>query len=350
MSQKIETTEFTTAKEIVGWMGALQAQDFAMAKWAVGVRLLNPTDTKIQAALNTGEIIRIHLMRPTWHFVSADDVYWLLDLSAGKIKAAMKSRDRELELSEAIFTRCNKIIESELSGGAHLTREELARAFHNVNINTDNNRLSHILVRAEVEGIVCSGQIKGNKQTYALLSERVPYRKILSKEESLAELAKRYFTSHGPATLQDFVWWSGLSVTEARQGLDAVKAGFIFEAVDSAIYWFKDSFSRSYVESNSVYLLPAFDEFLISYRDRGASLSQVHHKNAVSDNGIFRPVIVVNGQVTGLWNRTFIKDKVVIRTTPFLSGDKITNELFLKAARHFGSFIDKEVRLNDESD
>jgi len=349
-SQKIASTEFTSAKEIVEWMGAMQSQDFAMAKWAVGVRLLNPTNTKIEEALNKGEILRTHVMRPTWHFVASDDIYWLLDLTANKIKSSMKSRDKELELSEAVYTKCNNIIGQLLIGGIHLSREEFAIAFNNSNIKTDNNRLSHIMLRAELEGIVCSGHVNGNKQTHALLSDRVPRKKILLRDESLAELAKRYFTSHGPATLQDFVWWSGLSVTDARQGFEAVKSLFISETIDAVQYWFKDSFPGNRIDRNTLYLLPAFDEFLISYRNRSASLSLIHHKKAVSDNGIFRPVIVVGGQVTGLWKRTIKKDEVMISTSSFLQGNEIETSLFEKASMAFGSFLGKKTWIDADNE
>ena len=262
----------------------------------------------------------------------------------------MKSRDKELELSKDIYTKSNNIIGQILSGGVYLSREELAIAFNNSNIKTDNNRLSHLMLRAELEGIVCSGHVNGNMQTYALLSDRVPYKKILSRDESLAELAKRYFTSHGPATLQDFVWWSGLSVTEARQGFEAVKSGFISETIGTAQYWFKDSFPGIGMVKNSIYLLPAFDEFLISYRDRSATLSLIHHKKAVSDNGIFRPVIVVGGQVKGLWKRTIKKDEVMIRTTSFLPDNKIETDLFEKVSNTFGSFLGKKTRIDADNE
>lgn len=349
-SQKIESTEFTAAKEIVGWMGAMQAQDFAMAKWAVGVRLLNSTNSKIEDALNKGEILRTHVMRPTWHFVTSDDIYWLLDLTANKIKSSMKSRDKELELSEAIYTKSNNIIGQLLAGGVHLSREELANAFNNVHIKTDNNRLSHLMLRAELDGIVCSGQVNGNKQTYALLCDRVPDKKILSRDESLAVLAGRYFTSHGPATLQDFVWWSGLSVTDARQGFEAVKSGFISETMNSVQYWFKDTLPGIRNDKDTIYLLPAFDEFLISYRDRSASLSLIHHKKAVSDNGIFRPVIVVGGQVTGLWRRTIKKDEVIISTSSFLPGKKVATGLYEQASMAFGCFLGKNPRIEVDNE
>ena len=345
-SQKIASTKFTSAKEVVGWMGAMQAQDFAMAKWAVGLRLLNPTNATIEKALNEGEILRTHVMRPTWHFVASDDIYWLLDLTANRIKSSMKSRDKELELSEAIYTKSNQIIGQLLAGGDHLSREEFTIAFNNAHIETDNNRLSHLMFRAELEGIVCSGHVDGNKQTYALLCDRVPQKKILPRDESLAKLARRYFTSHGPATLQDFIWWSGLSVTEARQGFESVKSGYISETIDAVQYWFKDTLPGIRNDKDILYLLPAFDEFLISYRDRSASLSLINHKKAVSDNGIFRPVIVVDGQVTGLWKRTIKKDEVMISTSSFLPGNKAATSLYEKASMAFGSFLGKKVSIN----
>jgi len=345
LSQKISSTQFSSAKEIVGWMGAMQAQDFAMAKWAVGIRLLNSTDAKIEMALNKGEIIRTHVMRPTWHFVSADDVYWLLDLTAGKIKSALKTRDKQLELSESLFIRSNNLIESVLKEGNHLSREELTTVFNNANIRTDDNRLSHIMLRAELEGIVCSGQIKGNKPCYSLLSQRVPRKKTISRDESICELAKRYFTSHGPATFRDFVWWSGLSVTQARKGLESIQSDFNSEKVGSAKYWFKDSFSTIPPETNSVYLLPAFDELIISYKDRSSTLSLIHNNKAVSQNGIFHPVIVANGQVTGIWKRKIKKDELLIEMSSFLADEQFTADLINKAALEYGNFLNKQIKL-----
>jgi hypothetical protein len=344
-SQKIVATEFKTANQIVNWMGAIQAQDYSMAKWAIGVRLLNPTDEGIETSLDKGEIIRTHLMRPTWHFVSAEDIYWMLELTAPKIKSSLKSRHKELELSESIFSKSNFIIEKALSFGLSLTREELAKEYDKAMINTNGNRLSHLLLRAELDGIVCSGPIKENKQTYALLNERVPCKKVLSRDESLGELAKRYFTSRCPATLQDFIWWSGLSVTEARLALESVKSSFISDTIGSQIYWFTNSFPQTVYDKSSTHLLPAFDEFLISYKDRSASLSLTDNKKNVSDNGIFRPVIVINGQVTGLWKRTIKKNIIIIETDFFLGPDKIHIDLIEKKANIFGQFLKKEIEV-----
>jgi hypothetical protein len=351
ISQQIAATKFKSVKAIVGWMGAMQAQDYAMAKWAIGVRLPNSTDQAIETAINNGEIIRTHLLRPTWHLVSADDIYWMLELTAPQIKASLKSRHKELELSEAVFTKSNTIIEKALRSGKHLVREELLAKLGKAKIATDENRASHLLLRAELDGIVCSGATKAGKQTYTLLEERFPKAKPLTKDEALAKLAKKYFTSHCPATSQDFVWWSGLSVGEAKHALEMVKSDFVSETIDAQTYWITNAFSIPKAGKEFVYLLPAYDEFIISYKDRSASLPLENHNKTVSNNGIFRPTIVINGQVTGMWKRTIKKDNVIVETEFFKQANKTTKSLIEKAAIRFGYFLEKktEIKFNGEA-
>ncbi len=345
VNQQIAGTTFQNVKDLVGWMGAMQAQDYAMVKWAVGVRLPHSTDQVIETAINKGEIIRTHLLRPTWHLVSAADIYWLLELTAPRIKASLKTRHRELGLSEAVMKKCRTVIEKELSGGRHLTREALIAELQNANIATDNNRASHIFSRAELDGVLCSGAVKGKKQTYALLEEWVPKTSPLPKEEALARLARRYFTSHGPAALQDFAWWSGLSAGDARQALESVQSDFVSETIDSQTYWFTNASSPPNIGQESVYLLPAFDEFIISYKDRSASLPFENHSKAVSNNGMFWPIIVVDGQVTGTWKRTIKKDTVIVELKHFNQPNKTTVDLIEKAAQQFGDFLEKQTWL-----
>jgi hypothetical protein len=346
INQQIAGTGFGTVKEIVTWMGAMQAQDYAMVKWAIGVRLPDSTEQVIETAIDNREIIRTHLLRPTWHFVSADDIYWMLALTAPRIKASMKSRHQELGLSETVVTQSNDLIEKALGEAKSLTREELIVLLKNAGIATDANRMSHLLARAELDGIVCSGPIKSGKQTYALLEERVPKTKSLMKDEALATLAKKYFASRGPATLQDFVWWSGLSVSDAKHAVELVKSDFISETIASQTYWFTGFNSMPGVDKDAVYLLPAFDEFIISYKDRSASLPFENHKKTVSDNGIFRPVIVVNGQVMGIWKRALKRDRVIVETELFTQPDKIIVSLIEKSLAQYGHFLEKETEIN----
>ncbi len=344
-SQQITTTKFTTVKDIVGWMRAMQAQDYAMVKWAIGTRLPNSTIETIEKAIDQGEILRTHLLRPTWHFVSSDDIYWMLELTAPKIKASLKLRHQGLELTESIINKSNALIHEALSGGNHLTREELVVIFQKEKIATNENRTSHILMRAELDGIICSGAIKNKKQTYALLSERVTKTKSLTREESLEKIARRYFTSRCPATLQDFVWWSGLSVGDARNALEMVKSDLISEKEGLETYWFTNSFSNHKNDNNSTYLLPAFDEFIICYKDRSASLPSENFKKAVSDNGVFRPIIVLNGQIIGLWKRTIKNDKVIVETDLFKTQSKSIKNLIEKTAIVYGNFLGKKAEV-----
>jgi hypothetical protein len=324
-------------------MGAMQAQDYAMAKWGIGVRLPKSTDKQVQEAVDKGEILRTHVMRPTWHFVAADDISWMLELTAPRIRASLKSRQAELGLSETIIAKSFSVMEKAMTGNNHLTREQLHTELGKVKIPTDENRLSHLMAYAELEGLVCSGITKGNKQTYALLEERVKKKKKFTKEEALAELAKRYFLSHCPATINDFSWWSGLSVTDARKGLELVKSNFCSEIIDSETYWFSDAIKPIQKNKQQVYLLPAFDEFLISYKKRTASLPAEHHVKAVSFNGIFYPTIVINGKVTGLWKRTIKKEKVLIETNFFSAPDRATKNLIAERAQAFANFLGKEA-------
>jgi len=345
ISQQIEQTKFKTVKELVDWMSAIQAQDYAMAKWAIGIRLPNATDRVIETAMKQGEIIRTHLLRPTWHFVSADDIYWMLALKATPIKASLRSRNKQLGLSESIIVRSNAILENALKGGKQLPREELLAELVKAGIPIDENRASHLLVRAEMDGVVCSGATEGKKLTYALLEERVPKPNLPTREEALAKLAKKYFSSHGPATLSDFTWWSGLSFNDAKHALEMVKSDFNVETIDAQMYWYLKSYSIRQTDIEAAYLLPAFDEFIISYKDRRAALPFENFSKAVSNNGIFRPVVVVNGQVMGIWKRKINRNTVMVETELFQQPDQATKRLIEKAANQYGQFLEKETEI-----
>ena len=348
LNQGIKASKFEAAKDIVRWMGAMQAQDYPMAKWAVGVRLRGATDKMVEAALDKGEILRTHLLRPTWHFVSADDIYWMLELSRPQIIASMKFREKWLGLTKAILAKSNRVIQEALSSDRHLTREELIAELNKAKIRTDQYRSGHLLMRAELDGIICSGKVRGNKlnettdssgrrQTYALLEKRVPNKRALSREESLNELAQRYFSSCGPATVKDFAWWSGLSMADARNALEMIRPNFVSEVVDGKTFWFPNSFTDPPKQS-SVLLLPAFDEFLIAYKDRSAAIHHGVEKQSVSENGVFRSTIVVDGLVTGLWKRTVEKDSLVVETKFFREHTKNEKREIQRAMERFARF------------
>lgn len=343
VNQQIEASTFKRGKDLVSWMGAMQAQDYAMATWGIGLRLPEATEKMIQEEIDSGAILRTHLLRPTWHFVSADDIWWMLELTAAQVRMKSGSRLKELGINAEICLKSNQVIESAFANHTYLTREELYFELEQNKVGSNKDCWSHLIFLAELEGILCSGIKKDRNQTYAILGDRVRRPASISRDEALEKLAFKYFSSHCPASLNDFIWWSGLPVTAAKRALEMIKPNFISETIAGQQFWFPKNFSRSTPEIPAVYLLPAFDEFLISYKDRTAAFPLVHHPKAFSNNGIFHPVIVVNGQVKGLWKRTIKKDKVYFELQFFNPETKKVLDLTKKAALRFAEFLDKKL-------
>jgi len=344
-SQQLNGNSFEKPEELVQWMGAMQAQDYSMSKWAVGIRIPGTTDEAIDKAISEGKIIRTHVLRPTWHLTSPKDIHWMLQLTAPHIKPLTKSRDKELELTEKIYTKSNGIIEKALTGNKHLTRDELMVELSAHKIKADSARAAHLMLRAELEGIICSGKLVGKTHTYALLENRIMPSKKLSREEALAKLAWIYFTSHAPATVKDFAWWSGLSLTDSRAGLENIKSKLTGEKIGDETYWLPAAFKMNALKKTSSHFLPAFDEFIISYKDRTASLALEHQFTAFTSNGIFKPVLLVDGQGIGIWSRTVKKDSVLIEAAFFKTPSKTARLLLEKEAKLYGLFLNKKVEF-----
>lgn len=345
VNQQVQHSSFTTPQELLGWMGAMQAQDYRMVKWALGIRLPGATKAMIEKAIEDGEIIRTHLLRPTWHFVAADDLRWLLKLTAPRIKVAIRSRHKQLGITDEVISQSNAVIADALGSGDHLTRRALVDELEEAGFENKDNLASHLLLRAELDGIICSGASKGKNHTYALMEDRVPETETINKEEAQAKLARIYFRSHGPATLEDFTWWSGLTKTSARKGLEMVKEDFISEEFDAQTYWFAEDTPAAPLKK-SAFLLPAYDEFLISYRNRSMVIpDDENRKRAISNNGIFRPVILVNGQIVGIWKRSVKKDQVIIETEFFETPSDDTTTMVEEAAGAFTRFLGRELQI-----
>lgn len=342
-AQHLISSQFTKPAEIVSHLGAMQAQDYGMSKWAVGSRI-GSTELEVENAIENGEIIRTHILRPTWHLVAAKDIHWMLELTAPHVKKFIIAPIyKQYGLNEKDLQGYNTIIQKALSGNKHLTREEIMTELKIKSTEKLDLRPVLIAMNAELDGIICNGRMRGKQITYALLDERVTKSLQLSKEEGLAELAKRYFTSHGPATLQDFSWWSGLSVTNSKLALELIKKDFQSVSLGDQIYWFSRELEDKKLDKDTIHLLPAFDEFLISYKDRTASIPLEHQPKAFSKNGIFYPIIVVNGKVVGLWKRTIKKDTVIIETQFFLPIANSLNGFIVEAAEGYGSYVGKKV-------
>ena len=260
ISQHIGGTELNTPAAVVSHMGAMQAQDFNMVKWALGARLPGVSEERIEKSFNSGEMIRTHLMRPTWHLIVPEDISWLLELTAPRIKSGVGSRHKMLEIDNKLVAKSNKLIEKALEGNKHMTRDELMDVLEDAGIKARHQRASHLMFCAELDGVVCSGEIRNKEQTYALLRERVPEIKRIGRDEALARLARKYFTSHGPASVQDFAWWSGLSLGDCRHAIELIKSDFISEKAGEITYWWPDATESVSRFADTVHLLPAFDE------------------------------------------------------------------------------------------
>jgi Winged helix DNA-binding domain len=344
-NQRIAGTGFARPDEVVSWMGAVQAQDYLGALWALGLRTKTATEAVVEKAIADRTIVRTWPLRSTLHFVAPADVRWMLALLAPRVIAGRRSRYRQLELDEAVFDRSRDPVTRSLEGGRQLTRDALYEVLEAAGVSTTGQRGIHILQRLALDGLLCFAARQGKQPTMALLEEWVPPAPILEREEALAELAGRYFKSHGPATLQDFVWWSGLTVADARAGIELAGPGLEQEVLDAQAYWLTAAEPAARPASPKVYLLPPYDEYTVAYKDRSAVLDPAHGSLA-SGNGIFYPVIVLDGQVVGTWKRTFKKGSVVITLSPFAPLKKKERQAIAEEAERYGAFLGMPAVVN----
>ena len=305
------------------------------------------TDDDVDRAFADGSILRIHLLRPTWHFVLPGDLRWLVALTAPRVHAVNASMYRKLELDGATIARSHATLIKVLRGGHQLTRDELRPVLEQAGIAAAQGlRLAYIMMSAELEGLVCSGARSGKQFTYALVDERVPHTRTLSREASLAELAGRYFKSRGPATVQDFAKWSGLMVTDARAGLEAVSAQLQPEVVEGRTYWSSATARPPGEASPTAHLLSIYDEYISAYRDRGAHGGPEVGARLIALGNALNYVIVVQGRIVGTWRRTLGKKAVTIETTLFSHLTPAERRAVADAARRYGDFLGLPVALS----
>lgn len=340
-NQQLLNPLFCQPKELVSWLGAMQAQNYPMVKWAVGMRLKSATIQTVEKALRDGEILRTHVMRPTWHLVAAEDIRWMLKLSARRVIAANESyaKGHDLEISEELYTKSHNLLEKILCGKKSLTRQEIAEHFNRSGILVDNHRMTRFMVRAEQVGIVCSREDKGGKCTYALLEERVPPVPEITKDEALARLARSYFRSHAPAVLQDFIWWSGLPVSEAKQAIYLIESELTAEQWNGQTWYIHEACRTRGKVSGSLHLLPSYDEYLLGYKDRTDVLPKEHYSKAFTNNGLFYPIVLCNGQVVGNWDRAVKKKGIDLSHSCFMPDVGIDEELLNLAKQKYVKFL-----------
>jgi hypothetical protein len=343
-NQRITGGTFERPEEVVLWLGAVQSQDFAGAKWALGLRMQRAADSIVEKAFNEGDILRTHVMRPTWHFVTPADIRWMLALTAPRVHAVNASMYRRLELDQAIFSRSNAAIIKALQGGKQLTREELREVLQQAGITAEGVlQLAYLVMRAELDGIICSGPRRGKQFTYMLLDERAPHARTLERDEALAEFAQRYFVSRGPATVQDFAKWSGLTIADAGRGLEAVKAQLRQDVVDGQAYWLSTSALPVKDISPTAHLLSIYDEYVSGYKDRSAIGDKWVSAKLFALGNALAYIIVVDGRIVGSWRRTLQKSAVVIKMNIFTPLTEAEKQAVALAAQQYGAFLGLSV-------
>jgi hypothetical protein len=344
VNQQIAQPTCAHPSEVVAWLGAVQAQDYLGALWALGLRTPGATEPTVEQALVAKTIVRTWPMRGTIHFVAAADVRWMVELLAPRVVQRAKSRYAQLGLDEAVISASAEAIARALEGGKQMERNVLYQVLEQANIATGDSRGLHILGRLAHDRVLCYGARSGKQPTFALLDEWAPHAKSLPRDEALATLALRYFTSHAPATVRDFMWWSGLTTKEVKAGLGAIEGQLNHTNVDGQEYYFARNLPAASVDPHTAFLLPPYDEYLVAYRDRSASLDPAYNKLIVpGGNGIFNPIVVIGGRVLGTWKRTFKGDSVSMTFSPFESFSKAQANAIAAAAERYGAFVGKRV-------
>ncbi len=343
-NQQITQGIIKNPADVVKWLGAVQAQDYLGSLWAIGLRTQHGTERDIEQAIIDKTIIRTWPMRGTLHFVPALDIVWMLELLAPRIIAKSAYRNKQLELNDNIFKKCRKLFIKALRGNKQLSRDALYQVLENAHIATRYQRGLHILWRLAQERLICFGPRKERKQTFVLLSEWIPQAKTMDHDKSLCEITMRYFKSHGPAQLQDFVWWSGLKTMDALTGVELAKPHILKEVVDGKTYWFASSLQTA-KHTAEVYLLPGYDEFLVGYKERSAVLDYLYVKNTNAGGGMLNPTIVIDGRIEGTWKRSFKKNEVVISLDPFTVFTASQNDAIKIAAQRYGNFLTWSVSI-----
>lgn len=348
-NQRLVGPPFASPRETVRWLGAAQAQDYQGAKWGVALRTEGASDASLDRAFDAGELLRLHAMRPTWHFVAPDDVRWVLALTSPRVHAANGPMYRRLELDDDVFRRAHAIFTRALRDGRHLTRGELADGLEADGIPARGQRLAYVVMHAELEGLICSGPRQGKQHTYALLDERVPPAPALPREEALAALAGRYFASHGPATPHDFSWWSGLTVTDARRGVESLGSAVERVEVDGTTYWTASgSLAMPGADESVVHLLPNYDEHVVAYRNHGPTVHPGAREalRGWANAALDAHLLCVDGLITGGWKRTLGKQSAELRVNPLVPLSAEHRAVLHRAADDYGRYLGLSVDVH----
>jgi hypothetical protein len=325
---------------VVAWFGAVQAQEYQPSKWGLAQRAPDLTDAQIDRALADGTIIRTHGPRPTWHFIAQADARWVLTAVAPRVQLRSRTMYKTYEVDAAVMTRARRVIEKILGGGRFLTRVAVGQALADKGIDAKGIRLGLIMFVLELDQVVCSGPRQGKQFTYALFDERVRGALVLPPEEARTALAARYVASHGPVTVNDFVWWSGLTVGDARRAFESVSPALRTEQIGDHTYWSSPTEPRASRRTlPPVHLLPIYDEYFIAYRDRSPTAALLPTSAPADPMDSFTNLLCVEGRFGGFWRRTVSSKAVAVRLLPYRTLSRPHVDAAEEAAERYAAFV-----------
>jgi len=346
INQRIARSDFKTPADVVRHMGAMQAQDYPGVKWAIGLRLPDSTETGIEQAVRDRTILRTWPQRGTIHFVVPEEVRWRLSLSTPRILAGAKRRHENLKLGQATFDKALDLFTNALRGDKQLSRPNMMKVLDDGGITTAGQRGYHILWYLAQNGHLCFGPLDGKQVTFALLNEWVPKTDDIPRAEALKRITESYFRSHGPATMQDLMWWSGMTAVDIKSGIESAKHSLVSADVGGKIYWMVRELPTIELSKNAVYLLPSFDELILGYKDRTPTLDVEHMPKIVPGmNGMFAATIVINGKVEAVWRRTIKKSEIIVELAPFSKFNSAQIRAIHDAVTSYGNYLQLKSKI-----
>jgi len=293
-------------------------------------------------------------MRGTLHFASSQDLHWILKLLAPSLTKLATSRDRRFGLTDETIRKAENLFTEALEGNRQLTRGEMYKVLQKGGLFTAGLLGLLMINRAAWNGLICFGRHRGKQPTFVLLDEWIPKAKRLAEGQAFAELTYLYFASRGPATIQDYMWWSGLAASDASAGIEGASARLVSEEIDGKTYYMARNTQKPKENDATVRLLPDFDEYLVGYRDRFAMLGNADTQRILrsgkiygtSSNALFLPVIVPDGKVVGIWKRRNEKEKVILTLQPFMKLEKEQKNMIKEEAERYGTFLEAPIEIN----
>ena len=348
-NSRLTGDRFAAPDDVVRWHLAMQSQEYGPAKWSIGQRSSGLDDADVDSALTEGTIVRTHVLRPTWHFVARDDIRWLLALSGPRVQQGNAGRNRQLGLDARTLTRAEKVVTSILEGGNRLTRDELATELDRRKLDRGGQRMPYLLMHCELVGLIGSGGRKGKQHTYALLDERVPaHPRPLDRDDALVELVRRYLGSHGPATVKDMSWWSGLTMTDIRHAIDVLGDEVARDEVDGLSFVSASSERSARPPAvGGAHLLQTYDELVVGYTESRFHGDEVGDlaREAWNDRTYPTGVFLLHGRVFGHWRRTLDAKRIRVAIHTYADATAADERALGSATRRLGRFVGLPVEI-----